>query len=138
MMKLKAAALGLAALAVMGTALAVGLSPAKASNDPVIATLRNPVAAKVTPWDAMRIAMRKVGGKPFSATYSFDEGHWSYDVIMVNGRKISEVAVNAMTGKTDPPEVVNPADEGKELADDLNTAAGMRPAAAGDGEQSNK
>ncbi len=125
-MKLNTNVLGLVALAAMAATAAIALRPALASNKPMSATLRNPVAAKVTPWTAMRIAMHRAGGRPFSATYSFDEGHWSYDVILVNGKKLSEVAVNAMTGKADPPEVVDPAGEGQELASDLKAAAGLR------------
>ncbi len=125
-MKMNTNVLAVAALVTMAGSAVVALLPAFASAKPVVAVLQSPAAAKVTPWAAMRIASHKAGGRPFSATYSFDGGHWSYDVILVRGHKLSEVEVNAMTGKADAAENVDPAGEGQELASDLRSALGMR------------
>ena len=80
--------------------------------------------ARVTPWQAMHNAERATGGHALQATYAAEGGRWSYDVILVHGNRLSEVEVNASTGKADAPESVTPAGEGKELTDDLTTAVG--------------
>jgi hypothetical protein len=82
--------------------------------------------AKLTPWAAMDIANHLVHGKPLSANYELDEGHWLYDVMIAKGNALNVVEVDANTGKADKPETSTPEDEAKELVSDLNKALGKR------------
>ena len=95
---------------------------------------------KVTPWDAMAAATKKAPGKAYSATYLFEGGKYIYDVIILNGQKITEAEVDATTGKVLDTESVTPEDEGKEMTAELNKAIGKKSAApaakeAGEGKE---
>ena len=82
---------------------------------------------QVGPWDAMKAAVTKVpGGKAISATYAFEEKHWIYDVIVVKGKAITEVEVDAATGKAGDTESVTPEMEGREMTAELNAAIGNK------------
>jgi hypothetical protein len=97
--------------------------------------------AKLTPWAAMNVANERVHGKPISATYELDEGHWLYDVMIAKGNKLNVVEVDANTGKADKPEASTPEEEAKELVSDLNKALGKSPGSAtvqGSGEKAEK
>ena len=82
---------------------------------------------KVAPWDAMKSAAAKVpGSHAYSATYLTEGNKFMYDVIVIKGKSISEVEVDATTGKVGDVEAVTPEMEGKEMASDLNTAIGNK------------
>jgi len=84
---------------------------------------------KITPWEAMKAATEKLGGgKAFEATYLVEDGKPIYDVIVIKDKKLSEVEVDAITGKAGTVEQVTPAEEGKELTEQLNIALGKRKA----------
>ena len=86
---------------------------------------------KLTPWDAMKVAVAKVGSgsKAHQATYVVENGKPIYDVIVINGKKLTEVEIDAVTGKISATEVVTPEEEGKEFSDELNVALGNKKAA---------
>jgi hypothetical protein len=97
--------------------------------------------AKLTPWAAMDIANKQVHGKPLSANYELDEGHWLYDVMIVKGNALNVVEVDANTGKANKPEASTPEEEAKELVSDLNKALGKPTGSAtvqGKGEKGEK
>ena len=80
---------------------------------------------KVGPWDAMKAAEAKVpGSKAYNATYAQEGGKWLYDVIVIKGKTITEVEVDAATGKVGDTEAATPEGEGKELTAGLNKAIG--------------
>jgi hypothetical protein len=83
-----------------------------------------PPSAKLTPWAAMTAANDQVHGKPISANYMLDEGHWLYDVIIVKDNALHVVEVDANTGKANKAEATTPEEEAKELAGDLYLAIG--------------
>jgi hypothetical protein len=75
------------------------------------------------PWDAMTAAVRKVpGGKAYSATYASEGGKWIYDVIVIKGKTITEVEVDATNGKVGDSETATPEGEGREMTAELNKA----------------
>jgi len=82
----------------------------------------------VGPWDAIKAAEAKEGGKAFSATYISEGGKYIYDVIVIKGKKITEVEVDAATGKVGNSEDATPEGEGKELTSALNVAIGKAKA----------
>ena len=85
---------------------------------------------KIMPWGAMETAVKKVGGgKAIQATYTKEDGKLIYDVIVVKDKKLTEVAVDAMTGKAGAVEQVTPEEEGKEFVNDLKVALGNKTAA---------
>lgn len=75
--------------------------------------------AKVTPVQAMKAAEGKVGGKATMVLFEFDEGQWTYGVVVVKNHKLMEVDVDPMTGKAGATEDVTPDDEAKEFKDAL-------------------
>ena len=82
-----------------------------------------PVAGKITPWAAMKIAEGKVkGGKALNADFEFDEGHWVYGVFVVSGKTLQEVEIDPMTGKVGDVEKIDPVSEGKEVTSELQKA----------------
>jgi hypothetical protein len=84
-----------------------------------------PTEGKVTPWDAMKVAIGKVpGGRAISATYASEGGHWIYDVLVVKGKALTEVEIDAVTGKVGDAEAVTPEEEGREMTAELNKALG--------------
>lgn len=92
-------------------------------------------AKQIAPWDAMKAATAKAGGKAIMATYVSEGGKFMYDVIVVNGKSLSEVEVDATTGKAGTVEKVTPAEEGKELTADLQKAIGEKPSGEADKEE---
>ena len=82
-------------------------------------------SAKITPWAAMKIANQQVHGKPLSANYELDEGHWLYAVMIAKGKVLHVVEVDANTGKADKGEISTPEEEAKELSSDLSKALGL-------------
>jgi uncharacterized membrane protein YkoI len=86
-----------------------------------------PPSGKVPPWDAMKTAAAKVHGRAINANFEFEDGHWQYGVMVLTGKSIKEVEVNAMTGAAGDVENVDPAKEAREVEQELNAAiAGRR------------
>ncbi len=83
-----------------------------------------PPTGKVTPWEAMKIANRKLSGRALSANFTFEDGHWQYEVFIVKDSTLHEVEVDATTGKLLDSEVGSPAQEAAEMAKSLNRALG--------------
>lgn len=84
---------------------------------------------KIAPWDAMKAATAKLGGgTAYQATYLIEGGKPMYDVVVIKNKKLSEVEVDAVTGKAGTVEEVTPAEEGQELVDQLNVALGKKKA----------
>ena len=89
-----------------------------------------PQQTRIAPWDAMKIATAKLGGgKAHQATYIVENGKPIYDVIVIQGKKLSEVEIDAVTGKVGAVEQVTPAEEAREFSDQLNVALGNKKAA---------
>ena len=85
---------------------------------------------KISPVDAIKIAQKKVSGRTLQANFEFDEGHWVYGVMIVQGKVIKEVEIDPMTGKVGDVEVVTPAGEAKEMEAELNKAIGVKSSSA--------
>jgi hypothetical protein len=85
-------------------------------------------ANRIAPWDAMKVATAKVGGKAIQATYVQEDGKFIYDVVIIKGQKLMEVGVDATTGKAGAVETVTPEDEGREFTADLHKALGHKVA----------
>lgn len=79
-------------------------------------------AGKITPWEAIKIATGKVPGRALNANFEFDDGHWTYGVMVVNGKTITEVEIDPMTGKIGDTETVTPESEAKETKAELTAA----------------
>src|SRR5262245_30772268 len=90
---------------------------------------------QVGPWDAMKAATAKVGGKALQATYASEKGKYLYDVVVVKGKTLLEVEVDAATGKAGESETVTPAEEGRELVAELTMAIGGKVPAGADKEE---
>lgn len=60
------------------------------------------------------LAAAEAQGRPISAKYEVDEGHFQLSVYAAQGGKFSEVLVNHATGKVAKSELIN---EGEDLAD---------------------
>jgi hypothetical protein len=102
-------------------------------------TWAGPKKEKITPWEAMMVATKKIGGgKAHQATYLIENGKAIYDVIVIRNGKISEVEVNATTGKAGVVEVVTPEEEGQEFTEELNVALGKKKAAPEKDEKATK
>ena len=89
-----------------------------------------PPAGKVTPWEAIKIATAKTPGHALNANFEFEDGHWIYGVMVVNGKSIKEVEIDATTGKVGDTETVTPEGEGKEVTQELRAAIGEKHGAA--------
>ena len=85
-------------------------------------------SGKITPWQAIQIANKKVPGQAINANFEFDEGHWIYGVMIVSGKKIQEVEIDPNTGKIGDVEEITPAGEAKEIEAELNAAIGNKAA----------
>ena len=81
--------------------------------------LSTPPTGKVTPWAAMHTAASKTGGTAFKAIFEFEDGHWQYAVLVLKGKKISEVEINATTGAVGDVEGVDPSGEANEFRSEL-------------------
>lgn len=114
--------IGLSALAGLATLLVGGVS---LRNAQAKETDKQPApACKITPVQAIGIALKKVPGRPLQANFEFDEGHWVYGVMIVSGKTIKEVEIDPMNGKVGGTETVTPEDEAKEMRDSLTKAIG--------------
>ncbi|MDE2127197.1 MAG: PepSY domain-containing protein [Armatimonadetes bacterium] len=85
---------------------------------------------RITPWAAIRIALRKVPGRALQATYEFDGARPDYDVVIVTGKKLKEVELDAISGKVTDSESVDPQGEASELRAELLHAVGGKAAPA--------
>jgi uncharacterized membrane protein YkoI len=77
--------------------------------------------AKITQAEAERIAIAKVpGGKIKAAELEKEHGKliWSFDISLLKSRNITEVQVDAKTGKIVSTQVETPKDQAKEAATD--------------------
>ncbi|HEV2474723.1 MAG TPA: PepSY domain-containing protein [Chthonomonadales bacterium] len=95
-------------------------------------------SGKIMPWQAMRIATRRSPGRALGADYEFEDGHWIYSVVVVNGKSLKEAEIDANTGKLGDIEGITAEGEGKELTNDLNRAIGKGRRGGAGGEQSEK
>ncbi len=92
--------------------------------------LAGPQQGRIAPWDAMKAATQKLGGgKAHQATYVVENGKPIYDVIVIKDKKLTEVEVDAITGKAGSVEQVTPEEEGQEFTEELNIALGNKKAA---------
>ena len=116
--------LALSALTLLGGSLALINADAqkKAQKQPA-------PQCKITPVQAINIALGKVPGRPLNANFEFAEGKWVYGVMVVNGKTIKEVEIDPMTGKVGDTETITPEDEAKEIQQELNAAIGNKTAA---------
>ncbi len=80
--------------------------------------------SKITPVEAIKIALGKVSGRPLHADFEFDEGKWVYGVMIVNGKIIKEVQVDPISGKIGDVETVTPEGEATEVKAELTKAIG--------------
>src|SRR5438128_2318360 len=97
---------GISALAGLATLLVGGVS---LRNAQAKGAEKQPApACKITPVQAIGIALKKVPGRPLQANFEFDEGHWVYGVLIVSGKVIKEVEIDPMTGKVGGTETVTP------------------------------
>jgi len=73
-------------------------------------------ASRITAAQAKAAAVSRIPGKPLSAKYEFEDGHWQYAVQVQQGRALYEVEVNAQTGLVTATERTTKAEEGAEAA----------------------
>ena len=93
----------------------------------------NKPVGKISPWEAIKIATAKVPGRALNANFEYAEGHWVYGVMVVTNttpKKIQEIEIDPITGKIGDTEEITPDGEAKEMAAELNTALGNKPAKA--------
>ena len=70
---------------------------------------------KITPGGAAKVAQAKYPGKvKGKVVLENEDGKWQYEVIIVKGKVMHEVNVDAMTGKINSVEVVTAKEEAKE------------------------
>lgn len=81
---------------------------------------------KLSPVDAIKIAKTKIPGRTIQATFEFEDGKWVYGVMIVTGKSIKEVIVDASSGKIGDIESVTPNDEAKEIKAELERALGEK------------
>lgn len=79
-------------------------------------------SGKITPWQAMKTATQRASGRAVQATFEFEDGKWIYGVIVAGKGKLSEVEIDANTGKVGDVEKIEPASEAKEYEGDLRRA----------------
>jgi hypothetical protein len=79
-------------------------------------------SGKVAPWEAMKIATKKTGGRALGANFEFDDGHWIYGVTVVTKGKLQEVEIDPTSGKIGEVENITPDGEAKETKSDLQKA----------------
>ena len=82
-------------------------------------------AARVTKAQAQRTALKKAqGGTVKSAEIEREHGHlvWSFDISMPHSKNITEILVDAITGKIVTTQIESPADQAKEAAADKKSA----------------
>ena len=81
---------------------------------------------RITPWAAIHIALQRVPGRALQATYEFDGARPDYDVVIVTGKKLKEVELDAVSGKVTDSESVDPRGEASELQAELQHAIGVK------------
>lgn len=80
---------------------------------------------KITATKARKIALAKVHGKiQGTPKLENEDGVWQYAVIVVQGKTMKEIGVNADTGKITAVETVTAAEEAKEAKEDAMKAKG--------------
>ncbi len=109
--------ISISAVLVTAGLLAIGFAAGKLPPGKTALTVEP--AGKVTPWAAMKTAAAKTGGKPFQATFEFEDGKWQYGVMVLKAGKISEVEIDANTGAVGDVEGITPAGEAKEARAEL-------------------
>ncbi len=72
-------------------------------------------SGKITPWEAMATARARTHQRPFQAAFEFEDGHWQYAVLTAGHGSVSEVEIDARTGKVGDVEEADPAGEANEL-----------------------
>ena len=109
------------ALSCAAFVLVIAFAGARSAKHPVAGHqgLSSTPTGKVTPWAAMGTAAAKTGGKPFQATFEFEDGRWQYGVLVVKAGKIFEVEINATTGVVGDVEGITPGGEAKEFKSEL-------------------
>src|SRR3954449_10646360 len=94
----------------------IGLVTQLTSGPARAAKTRPPAASgKITPWGAMKIAEGRIPGHAISANFLYEGGHWIYDVLVVQGKTLHEIEIDAQTGKPGASETVTPQEEAKEM-----------------------
>jgi hypothetical protein len=93
---------------------------------------------KITPWQAMKIATGNTPGKPIQAIFEYEDNRWHYGVVVVRGKTLYEVEIDATTGKVGDSEVITSEGEGKEMAQELNAAIGKRSARKPEGKEADE
>jgi hypothetical protein len=86
------------------------------------ATAATAPSGKLGPWDAMKIAGARAHGRPVTATFEFEDGHWIYGVMVASHGKLKEVEIDATTGQLGDIETATPEGEARELRGDLERA----------------
>lgn len=76
-------------------------------------------SAEISPVQAMKSAEEKTGGKAGMAMFEFEDGHWIYGVVVAKRGKLSEVEIDATSGKIGDVERITPAAEGREFGQEL-------------------
>ena len=105
-------------LLTLGLLAACSVSTLTAAEEPAVALK---VQAKVTEAEAKKTALAKVpGGSIQSSELEKERGQliWSFDIAVPKSRNITEVQVDAKSGKTISTRIETPADEAKETKDD--------------------
>lgn len=112
---LAAGALALGVL--IGAALSANIAVASGGGHAASYTSRQTPApsGKLTPWEAMATAQARTHQRPVQATFEYEDGHWQYAVMVAGHGSVSEVEIDARTGKVGDVEKANPAEEGREL-----------------------
>ena len=85
--------------------------------------------AKLSKSEAQEIALAKVpGGKIKEGELEMENGvlQWSFDVAMEGSKNITEVNINAVTGKVIAVDVETPADQAKEAKADVAEKKGKK------------
>jgi hypothetical protein len=85
---------------------------------------------KVTPLQAMKAATAKVPGRALNATFESEDGKWMYTVWVISGKTLTEVQVDAVSGKAGEAEVFTPEKEAKDVKEELNEELAKENAAA--------
>lgn len=82
---------------------------------------------KISAAQASKIALAKVHGKiQGKPKLENEDGVWQYAVIVVSGKTMKEIGVNADTGKITAIETVTAAEEAKEAREDAIKAKGKK------------
>lgn len=75
---------------------------------------------KISPWEAIDLAKKKISGRPIQANYEFDDGKWIYGVLILTKSGIREVDVDPLTGEVGDIESLTPEEESHEVFEELS------------------